>query len=167
MVEFGAGGFGEEAGAVVGDAVDGFEEVGREGDVDAHGGAADRGVDEDGDGVAVVGVGHDVFEAGGGGDGFAVLDHAFDVELDGLGGHAAGVIERGAGGDAAGEIGEIDAVVSVGLFAEKGDVGGHDALLRDIPACFSMLRRVPGGCRGSGRAGGFIYTLLVRAMLKV
>jgi len=77
----------------------------------------------------------------GGWDGFTEFAQGLDVALDGFADGGDGVVAGGAGGDAAGEIGHVN--------AEGAVVGGFDddGVLHGIhfsPACRRMERKVPG-----------------------
>ncbi len=118
------------AAARFGQGVELFEVCRRQHEIDLPGpGQPIRHRHRKGDGLGVLRIDHDHLEPRGRGDRQMLLEHALDVELQRLGGHLAGLLERAAGRDAAREVGEVDPIVAVGILAQQRDVGGHDELL--------------------------------------
>lgn len=153
-------GFDDDAGArfvgATGECVEGIEDTLGECDVYAPGTEAEvGGLDGDnGPGSAgIVTIEAMFFDLAGVGDDLAFVDQSFEVKLDGFAGHFDGFVDGVGGGEAAGQVGDDDAVVRAAILVDyDGIVEVHRSPVHFQPADRKIARSVPMGksFRGCG-----------------
>jgi len=59
----------------------------------------------------------------------SILCHAFDMKQQRFGTHPTGILQCAAGGDAPGEVRELNSKIAVSLFAQQSNIGSYRRFL--------------------------------------